>query len=201
MINLPIFRAKRLYSDEYVFGVPRQDSKGMCEMIINVVEDGIAGVIQRYIEIDTISIHFPDMVDSQGNKIFASLQKNGRGGDIVEIKQPYRITQTHTGDNIPMGSYTEPLEANIEIIISPTIFSNGLVSLYSDIIDEYSYPLRYRLETKDIQMIKDCFQNGWGLDWSNNEDSDKNYIFSKYKLSSDDELVEFCKPKIIGIQQ
>ena len=50
-------------------------------------------------------------------------------------------------------------------------------------------------------MIKDCFQNGWGIDWSNNEDSDKNYIFSKYKLSSDDELVEFCKPKIIGIQQ
>ena len=86
MISLPIFRAKRLDSDEYVFGVPRQDSKGMYEMIINVVEDGIAGVIQRYIEVDTISIHFPDMLDSQGNKIFASLQKDGKGGDIVELQ-------------------------------------------------------------------------------------------------------------------
>lgn len=32
----------------------------------------------------TLSIHFPDMLDSQGNKIFASLQKDGKGGDIVE---------------------------------------------------------------------------------------------------------------------
>ena len=81
--NIPIFRAKRLYSDEYVFGVPRQDSKGTYEMIINVVEDGIFGVIQRYIKVDTISIHFPDMIDSQGNKIFASLQEDGKGGDII----------------------------------------------------------------------------------------------------------------------
>ena len=94
MINLPIFRAKRLYSDEYVFGVPRQDSKGMCEMIINVVEDGIAGVIQRYIEVDTISIHFPDMLDSQRNKIFASLQEDGKGGDI--ILEPYLETERET---------------------------------------------------------------------------------------------------------
>ena len=86
MINLPIFRAKRINSDEYVFGVPRQDSKGMFEMIINVVEDGIPGVIQRYIEVDTISIHFPDMLDSQSNKIFASLQEDGKGGDIVKIR-------------------------------------------------------------------------------------------------------------------
>ena len=85
-INIPIFRAKKLDSDEYVFGVPRQDSKGMYEMIIDVVEDGISGVIQRYIEIDTISIHFPDMLDSQGNKIFASLSEDGKGGDIIETE-------------------------------------------------------------------------------------------------------------------
>ena len=84
MINLPIFRAKKLDSDEYVFGVPRQDSKGVYEMIIDVVEDGISGVIQRYIEVDTISIHFPNMLDSTGNKIFASLQEDGKGGDIFQ---------------------------------------------------------------------------------------------------------------------
>ena len=93
MINLPIFRAKRLYSDEYVFGVPRQDSKGMYEMIIDVVEDGIAGVIQRYIEVDTISIHFPDMLDSQGNKIFASLQEDGKGGDIMQDDEYFGIAK------------------------------------------------------------------------------------------------------------
>lgn len=83
--NIPIFRAKRLYSDEYVFGVPRQDSKDMYEMIINVVDDGVAGVIQRYIDPTTLSIHFPDMLDSQGNKIFASLQEDGKGGDMVDL--------------------------------------------------------------------------------------------------------------------
>ena len=67
MINLPIFRAKRLYSDEYVFGVPRQDSKAMYEMIIDVVEDDIPGVIQRYIEVNTLSIHFPDISTTSEN--------------------------------------------------------------------------------------------------------------------------------------
>ena len=38
------------------------------------------------IDISTLSIHFHDMLDSQGNKIFASLQENGKGGDICESK-------------------------------------------------------------------------------------------------------------------
>ena len=102
MINLPIYRAKRINSDEYVFGVPRQDSKGMFEMIINVVEDGIPGVIQRYIEVDTISIHFPDMLDSLGNKIFASLQEDGKGGDLIDnfsFIEKYRIQIAIYKDN------------------------------------------------------------------------------------------------------
>ena len=38
-----------------------------------------------YNEIDptTLSIHFSNMLDSQGNEIFASLQKDGKGGDLV----------------------------------------------------------------------------------------------------------------------
>ena len=36
------------------------------------------------IDISTLAIHFPDMLDSQGNKIFASLSENGKGGDICE---------------------------------------------------------------------------------------------------------------------
>ena len=38
------------------------------------------------IDISTLSIHFPNMLDSQGNKIFASLQKDGKGGDIIETE-------------------------------------------------------------------------------------------------------------------
>ena len=39
------------------------------------------------IEIDktTLSIHFSDILDSQGNKIFASLQEDGKGGDVCSV--------------------------------------------------------------------------------------------------------------------
>jgi len=41
--------------------------------------------IQCYaIHKDTRAIHFEDMIDSEGNKIFASLSSDGKGGDIVE---------------------------------------------------------------------------------------------------------------------
>ena len=38
------------------------------------------------IDKSTLSIHFLDMLDSQGNKIFASLQEDGKGGDLVVSK-------------------------------------------------------------------------------------------------------------------
>lgn len=41
------------------------------------------------IDISTLSIHFPGMIDSQVNKIFASLQEDGKGGDILEFSSNY----------------------------------------------------------------------------------------------------------------
>ena len=35
----------------------------------------------------TRSLNFEDMLDRQGNKIFASLNKTGKGGDILKILQ------------------------------------------------------------------------------------------------------------------
>jgi len=84
MTQIPIFRAKLKNESEYVFGVPRQDSKGKYEMIYNTNQDGVYGVAQRDIDPSTLSINFPDMLDSQGNKIFASLSEDGQGGDICE---------------------------------------------------------------------------------------------------------------------
>lgn len=44
------------------------------------------GDTTTFINIDnsTLAINFNDMLDSQGNKIFASLSENGKGGDIIE---------------------------------------------------------------------------------------------------------------------
>ena len=38
------------------------------------------------IDQSTLAIHFPDMIDSQENTIFASLSKDGKGGDECEYK-------------------------------------------------------------------------------------------------------------------
>ena len=74
-----LFRAKDKNSNTYVIGYE----------YYNHIEDEY--YITHYIsgsnyKVDrtTRSINIEDMLDSQGNKIFASLQKNGRGGDIVE---------------------------------------------------------------------------------------------------------------------
>ena len=44
--------------------------------------------LEHITEIDptTLAIHFPDMLDSQGNKIFASLSEDGKGGDIIKYE-------------------------------------------------------------------------------------------------------------------
>lgn len=74
-----LFRAKEKNSNNYVIGYE----------YYNHIEDEY--YITHYVsgsnyKIDrtTRSINTEDMLDSQGNKIFASLQKDGRGGDITD---------------------------------------------------------------------------------------------------------------------
>lgn len=96
MINLPIFRAKKLGTEnEYVEGFLYQDlicyipSDGFkpdeYKKAVNTetwfIMDNLSNT--SMIDISTLSIHFPDMLDSQSNKIFASLQEDGKGGDIL----------------------------------------------------------------------------------------------------------------------
>ena len=84
---IPIFRAKKIDSDEYVEG-QYLAYKGY-PTIFN--EYGLNGI---EIDISTLSIHFPDIIDSQGNKIFASLQEDGKGGDLIDnfnFQEKYRI--------------------------------------------------------------------------------------------------------------
>ena len=108
MINLPIFRAKKLDSGEYVKGFLYQD------LICYIPSDGFKSDEYKkavdtetwfimdnlsntsMIDISTLSIHFPNMLakdsdryNSSGEKdlrVFASLQEDGKGGDICESK-------------------------------------------------------------------------------------------------------------------
>ncbi len=94
MLNIPIYRAKKVDSDEYVIGylIAKDKILEYCPAptgmgTLQCVED------RHYFNIDltTLAIHFPDMLTTQGNKIFASLSENGKGGDITKTKDGYNI--------------------------------------------------------------------------------------------------------------
>ena len=82
MTQIPIYRAKKIDSDEWVEGylIGSYIIKDINEAIsININID-----LPRYrIDPSTISIHLPNMLDKNNNKIFASLSKDGRGGTIT----------------------------------------------------------------------------------------------------------------------
>ena len=81
-INIPIFRAKKLDSDEYVMGWYSSPIIIEGKIYLSITnKDG-----EYRIDPTTLSIHFLNMLDSQGNEIFASLQEDGKGGDIIETE-------------------------------------------------------------------------------------------------------------------
>lgn len=85
--NIPIYRAKsNEIKNSYVEGllIGLDEEIGLCT--IRTKNDYIGGEICC---LHTLSIHFPDMLDSQGNKIFASLQEDGIGGDCTFMQNGY----------------------------------------------------------------------------------------------------------------
>ena len=83
-----LFRAKEKNSNNYVIGYE----------YYNHVEDEY--YITHYVsgsnyKVDrtTRSINIEDMIDSQGNKIFASLQEDGKGGDIMQDDEYFGIAK------------------------------------------------------------------------------------------------------------
>lgn len=67
-------RAKSIYSDEYFISKDIIFELGLMYLRVNEK--------WRECKKDTRSINFPDMIDSKGNKIFASLNPNGNGADL-----------------------------------------------------------------------------------------------------------------------
>jgi hypothetical protein len=79
-MNIPIYRAKEIDSDEYVEGYLLSSNGN------EMIRDTFMNI--HIVSSSTIAIHFPDMLDSQGNKIFASLSEDGKGGDIIKGNRP-----------------------------------------------------------------------------------------------------------------
>ena len=81
MINLPIYRAFSETFDKYILGVPYFSDGRYYMLVDDCNKNNNIGSGSYPIDETTLSIHFPDMLDSKGNKIFASLQEDGKGGD------------------------------------------------------------------------------------------------------------------------
>ena len=94
-INVPIFRAKwekknNITSEEYIKGyVEGYYSEYLDKHYIYTETSKPFGV---EIDISTLAINFPSMIDTQGNKIFASLSENGKGGDYTFMQNGYDET-------------------------------------------------------------------------------------------------------------
>ena len=81
IMNIPIYRAKVIDGDEFVDGYLFPDDN------INTTLWRMQSSTAVY-EIDpsTLAIHFNGMVDKDSKKIFASLSKDGKGGDRVTLE-------------------------------------------------------------------------------------------------------------------
>ena len=90
---IPIYRAKKIDSDEYVEGLLMKSNKGITGYeVFCIQEDNF----WREIPIDqnTLAIHFPNMIDKNGKKIFASLSEDGVSGDLITY--PYILFDGET---------------------------------------------------------------------------------------------------------
>ena len=86
---IPIYRAKKLNSDEWLEGyyVDMPYSTRKAPYIIQ--KDGLSDTVDP----KTLAIHFPNMIDKNGKKIFASLSENGVGGDECKDLYDTRIAK------------------------------------------------------------------------------------------------------------
>lgn len=121
---ITLYRAKKLNSKEYIIGylsrIKNQliidENKNVWEYLIepernlinvnSLTDDNIANVTKNIYAIDnsTLAIHFEDMVDSKKKRIFASLNKTGKGGDMcvyvkghLQYEEPNVVAQYKKG--------------------------------------------------------------------------------------------------------
>lgn len=131
--------------------------------------------------------------------------KNGKDiyeGDILQWRVPYRTTQTHTGDNIPNGSYTEPMEAAIKTYKSEVVFKDGMFVVdKEDAAFDCNIPICWINQIWDEVSIKDAisFRKLDADLWDDPEEGDLVYLLEEYKLKDLQELISYISNiEIIG---
>lgn len=141
------------------------------------------------VEKETVG-QFTGIIDRAKAKIFE--------GDIVQWRKPYRTTQTHTGDNIPQGSYTEPMEPAIDTLDDHIVFKDGAFMTEDQAIKEdWSPTLHFLITDYNEQMLKEAIaihrkgKDDWD-EWADPDEGDLKYLCEEYKCKDLAELLDYC---------